>query len=454
VFQGTIPPPLRSIVHEHAGTWPAGDVYIGCSGNLTLERTLAPLGRQVHSNDVNPYSCALGWYFSGQPLDYRLKDDSREALGWLEPSLDGGVGTLATLMLGTRWLDWVGRTTPYHQRMVAAYQQQWPQMHAGTVAKLGEVTLRLASFYPGDVRDYLTEVPEDSPVCMFPPFWAAGYKVMFRGIETHFDWPEPQFTNLDDDGKQEIIDLVVDRPNWLLGLHYLDETLEPFRVGYVQPTPRAVPIWVYARPGRARIAGPRQKVEPVLIPKIGPEDELGDRLSLHPLTPGQFNALRSMYLDTRITPGSPMIAVGVVCGGKLIGAFGYNPASYDPEAAYLMSDFPIGWSRYKRLAKLIVMAALSVEAQHLLQRMRSHRTTRWSTTAFTDNPTSGKYGRGIPGVRLNSRKPCTTSDHTWQLDYGGPLGQWTLAEALAMWKARNAAARRDTSGSTVANANQ
>ena len=67
MFQGTIPPPLRAIVHEHAATWPAdSDVYIGCSGNLSIERTLAPLGRRLHSNDVNPYSCALGWYFAGQ----------------------------------------------------------------------------------------------------------------------------------------------------------------------------------------------------------------------------------------------------------------------------------------------------------------------------------------------------------------------------------------------------
>jgi len=252
MFQGTIPPPLRSIVHEHAASW-EGDVWVGCSGNLTIERTLVDLQKRVHSNDVNPYSCALGWHFSGQPLDYRLKPESAEHLDWLEPYLDGGVGTLATLMLGTSWLDWVGRNTTYHQRMVAAYRAQWPRMHAETVEKLSAVSLRLGSFYPGDVRDYLREaVPADAPFASFPPFWAAGYEVMFRGIETHFDWPEPPYENLDEDGKQEIIDLVCDRPNWLLGLHYLDPGLEAYRVGYVQMTPRAVPIWVYASSLRSR----------------------------------------------------------------------------------------------------------------------------------------------------------------------------------------------------------
>ncbi len=610
-------------------------------------------------------------------------------------------------MLGTTWLDWVGRTTPYHQRMVIANREQFPRMHATTVAKLQQVTLKLASFYPGDVRTYLDTVPHDAPVAMFPPFWclerkeriltadlkwvpcgelvegqqilafdehpepgsrirrwrygtvtrsepavrecvrvhlengdsvvcttdhpwltsrslvgqtaewidasdlrrpskyptrdgllsayvykavdpwspartfedgwlsgildgegtimmpnggghgsakviayqvpgrvadqaeailrrhgfgldvraktpsgfskktvhqitvsggfrevlrvlgtfqpgrlmdrlrddldislqtvrvngaggrtrvvavepvgpqaiqsiststgtyvgegylmhnSKGYVNMFRGLETHFDWPEPEFGELDEDGKHQIVAQVIDRPNWLLGLHFLDPELEEFRVGYVQVTPRAVPIWVYARPGKTRISGPRQPTKPILMAKITAGDVLGDRLALHPVDPGQFNTLRSMFLDTRIPPGAPAITFAVSCSGKLIGAFGCNKASYDPDGVYLMSDFPVGWSRYKRLAKLIVMAAMSTEAQQLLQRMLSKRLTRWSTTAFSDNPASAKYGRGIPGVHLASRKEAADGVHAWQLDYRGPLGAWSLDEALARWK--------------------
>nr|WP_242677492.1 hypothetical protein [Streptomonospora litoralis] len=430
---------MRQIVHEHARAWPTDQpVYVGCSGNMTIERTLADLTRPVHSNDVNPYSCALGWYLSGQRVPFTLKEDSREALGWLEPSLDHGAGTLATLMLGTRFLEFVGRDTPYHRRMVQAYRDQWDRMHAATVAKLHALTLRTSSFYAGDVRTYLDAVPDDAPFASFPPFWAAGYKQMFKGIEQHFDWPEPEFTELDEAGKSEIIQRMTDRPHWLLGLHYRDPDLEPYRVGYVQLSPRAVPIEVYARPGAARWAGPRQKTEPIKMPKIGADEEVEGPLTLHPLSAAQFAGLRSMCLDRRIAPGMPHLAVGVAAAGRLIGAFGYLPPKFDPDCAYLMSDFPIGWSKYKRLSKLIVMAATSSEAQALLQRSLSKRLTSWATTAFTDNPTSGKYGRGIPGIKLRSRKPCEVSDHTWQLDYGGPLGSWTLAEALEMWEAKHA----------------
>lgn len=437
MFQGTIPRPLRSIVLEHAASWPPGDVYVGCSGNMTIERTLAETGRRLHSNDVNPYTCALGWYCSGQHLDYRVQDDAQDRLAFLAPYLaDGGPNTLATIMLSTRMLAYEGKTTPYHLRMQQGWRDQWATLHADAVERVRAIRLTLASFFPGDVRDYLSAIPPDAPVLLFPPFWEKGYAKLFAGLEAAFSWPQPSYRPIDDDGKQEIIDLVSSRPHWLLGLQTINEDLADYRVGFVQLAPKAIPIWVYASPGRSRMVGPRQRTEVILMPKIGPDEELDGELRLHVLNPGQFNALRSMFLDTRIEPRDPMVCLGVSCGGKLIGAFGFKLDSTDGLGVYLMADFPIGWSRYRRLSKLIVMAAMSRETQHLLQRLRSHRTIRWATTAFADNPISGKYGRGIPGVRLYQRKEGDGA-HRYQLTYVGPLGEWTLQEALEMWRAKH-----------------
>lgn len=440
MFQGTIPVEFRSIVAEHARLWPEGsDVYVGCSGNLTIERTLhstLPGRFRLHSNDVNPYSCALGWYFAGQPVPFTIKGDSVDELGWLDESLDDGAGTLATLMLGTRWLSFVGKTGAYHRRMVAGYRSQWPTLLTKTVAKLQAATLRLDSFTAGDVRDYLRAAPPDAPVASFPPFRAGGYETMFAGIDQHFDWPAPTYEVLDDEGKNEIVSLIVDRPCWLLGLHYELPELERYKVGYLKSTPRAMPIWVFAHPGVPRYVGPSQKFAAVIMPRLGPEDELGTDLTLHPLTGPQFNTLRSAYLAKGIAPGAPLFACAVASAGRIIGAFAYLPPKFGLDA-YLMSDFSVAPTRYRRLSKLVVMAAISAEAQSLVQRALSKRVTNWATTAFSHNPISAKYGRGVPNVHLYSRKKCDDGVHTWQLQYGGPLGQWTCAEALAKWSARH-----------------
>jgi hypothetical protein len=165
---------------------------------------------------------------------------------------------------------------------------------------------------------------------------------------------------------------------------------------------------------------------------------LGDRMALHMLSGGQFAAIRSQFMSKTIKPGSPLLACGVSVDGKIVGAFAFLPPKFEPTSAYLMSDFPVSWSRYRRLAKLIVMAANTREAQLLLQRSLSRRITDWSTTAFTDNPNSAKYGRGIPGVKLEKRtEPAADGVHRYQLQYGGPMGQRTLAEALDLWKRKH-----------------
>jgi hypothetical protein len=444
VFQGTIPTEMRSIVAEHASAWADGaDVHVGCSGNLTIERmlhtTLQHKRFTLHSNDINCYSCALGWYFTGDEVPFTLRDGSREALDWLEPHLDGGAGTLATLMLGTRFLQFVGNPGLYHQRMVNAHRDQFDQLLAKTKGKILSATLRLGSFWAGDVRDMLAEVPDDDPVVMFPPFYGSkDYESMFAALDKHFDWPVPEYRDLDEDGKDEIIAAVTDRPHWLLGLHLQRDDL-PLR-GRVQTSNRGVPIYVYSSDGPRRLVRPRQVAEAVPMPKIGQDEELTGPLRLHPLRLGQFTTLRSMFMSKTIKPGTPTVCVGVSGGGRLIGAFALSPRdSFDPTGVYLMSDFPVSWSRYQRLSKLIVLAALSHESQMLAQRVMPRRLISIHTTAYTDNPNSAKYGRGIPGLKLTKRsEEGGDGIHRYQLQYSGPFGKWTLAEALDLWMDKHA----------------
>ncbi|GAA3027424.1 hypothetical protein [Streptosporangium longisporum] len=442
MFHGSIPSAMRSIVYEHAGTWPDQDIYVGCSGNFTLERVLHSRfgsNRAVHGNDIQAYSCALGWWLSGRPLPFTLREEHDEDLGWLRPYLDDPTDILATLMLGTRFLQWVGKEGAYYRRMIAATQDQWPRMHEKTVSKLNALSLRLGSFYAGDVRDYLsTVVPPDAPVVMFPPFYAKDYQAQFASIDTTFDWPAPDFGELDEAGKEQIIAQVRDRPHWMLGLHIERPELRPHLAGVVQTANRGLPIYVYAASGPRRIVRPRQLTAPIPMPKIGPDDELGDRMALHVLTGGQFAAIRSQFMSKSIKPGTPLLACGVSVDGLIVGAFAFLPPKFDPEDAYLMSDFPVSWTRYRRLAKLIVMAACTSEAQLLLQRSLSRRITGWTTTAFTDRPNSAKYGRGIPGVKLQKRtEPGADGIHRYQLQYGGAMGERTLSEALDLWKRKH-----------------
>src|SRR6476620_7026204 len=125
MFQGTIPGPMRAIVHETAASWPRGPVYVPCCGNFTIERSLAGMGFALHSSDVSIYTTAIGRWLTGPPAGIRLREESTDELDWLAGSLDDGAGTVAAMMLGTRFLASVGREGLWHERVVRSYRDQW-----------------------------------------------------------------------------------------------------------------------------------------------------------------------------------------------------------------------------------------------------------------------------------------------------------------------------------------
>jgi hypothetical protein len=169
MFVGAINQDMRSVLAELAPAWRGRSVYVGCSGNCTVERILARCGvTELHGNDVSLYSCALGHHLAAQPFAVTVKDES---LSWLEPCLQPGLPTVATLLLCTTVLQFWGRDNPYHRRMFEAHRRRFPDLHAETVAKLEKATagVALRSFHAGDVVDFLAAAPADAVAVSFPP---------------------------------------------------------------------------------------------------------------------------------------------------------------------------------------------------------------------------------------------------------------------------------------------
>lgn len=438
MFHGSIPADLRAIIHEHAATWSgqAEDVYVGCSGNFTIERVLHDSGFRLHGCDVQLYSSAIGWYLAGQELPITIRPESADELDWLTPYFDGRAGTLAVVLLGSRFFQWTGRGDhPYYGRMLAAYRQQFPELHTKTVAKIEALPLRLASYAPMDVNQWLAErVPAEAPVVAFPPFYAGDYEGQFASLDKHLEWPAPEYPTLDDTAKQTLIDRITDRPHWVLGLHFEVEELAGRLRGQVQTANRGLPINVYSSVPRSRIVRPNQRLEPVRAPRLVPGQRLGEALTLAPLSMGQFATLRSQYMNHNIRPGTPTMAIAVLVDGVVVGAFAFSTPKFDPHNVYMLSDFPVAPTSYARLAKLVLYAALSTEAQFLAQRTMNTRLTRLNTTAFTQRPASMKY-RGL--LRLNSRKDSVDPAYRYQLDYGSELGRWSLSEGFAEWSRKH-----------------
>lgn len=431
IFVGTIPQDLRTIVREHTAGWSTDELYVGCSGNMTIERTVH--GRfRLHSNDVSVYTSAIASWLAGQPFRLDVAQEWREEYGWLTGYLDEPIRQAATIMLLTGALQGLGKRNLYYERMRSGYRDQWERLHAATVAKLGKIELRLDDFHCGDVRAYMDDVPADGAVCSCPPFDVAGYETLFAPLERVLDWDRPEYPIMDLDALHGLLEQMRSKRHWLYGLNHQLEGHERWLRGIVQPTARNRPIYVYAGGGPSRTALAHQRTVPVTVPRLAPGVRAGERLSLAKLTAEQFTSLRSQYLDPGIAPAQAMLSLGVLLDGLLAGCCAFNPGQWGSDM-YLLSDFAVSPTDYPRLSKLVLMAALSTEALVLLERMRSRRVREITTTAFSDHPVSMKY-RSI--FSLVKREEQKAGPHRYQLNYVAPAGRWSLQEALATWKKR------------------
>jgi hypothetical protein len=446
MFQGTIPAAVRSMLFESAADWHTDSLAVACSGNFTLERLFTNTFAKLSGCDVSIYSCALGAYFARRPFRLELHPEFHTTLDWIRPALTSPAGAIATLMLLTSLTEALDshlqlKPNAYYTRLFDAYRRQWTTLLEQTVTRLDAIPLRLADFHAGDAVDWLPTLPESVAVVSFPPFFAGGYDKMWAKLDKLFDWDRPAYQELFEDRRQRFITSLVDRPFWALVTPEPLPRLEDHLRGAAQTSNRGVQLHIYTAPGRTRIITPHQTTAPVTIPRLAPGDPIGDRLHIITLPAGQFQALRSQYLNPMIKPASTSAAYGVMVDDRLIGAFafqkGYRVPGATPDTVYLLTDFAVAPTDYPKLSKLVLYAALSREGQLLAERLCRQRIHYLITTAFSDHPVSMKY-RGL--FKLLSRKDNANpapGEHRYALNYLAEAGKWTLAEGLKEWKKRH-----------------
>lgn len=456
MFHGSLPGTVQQILGSIVKSWGVSDIYVGCSGNYTIERMLRGCtSAKLHSNDVTVYSCLLGRYFSGQPLDVKIRDSYDGPMRFVEKYMTDSAGTIAVMLLLSKMaIYFTSKPNPYYEKMIRAYIQQFGTLHAKTKAKIEKIEPFIVSIYEGDVCKMVDEVPSDAAFVCYPPFFSGDYEKMFKAIESIFDWTPPDYDMIDKEKIHIMFEKMTKRKCFMFGTNdYLPE-FKQHLAGVSQTTNRGVPLYIYASTEQPRIIMPSQLVKSPPFYRLGPEENIGDKLELVSLKSEYFHALRSQYMNVHISPGSESASFGVLVDKKLIGVFAFSAsptlANWDKHietpTMYLLSDFPVAPSKYKRLSKLVLYAALSKESKAFAERLTNKRIYSLVTTAFAKNPVSMKY-RGLFRLLNKTKLEGTEADETdmskiyynngYKLNYGAPMGEWNLQQGLALWKKKH-----------------
>jgi len=430
-FIGGLPQPLKSMALEAVRGWPVSDVYVGCSGNFGLERALASVPVNCHSNDISLYSSAIGAYLTGAALGLGVKD---QEYAWLESYLKTPLDTVATLLLCTSMLRGYGKDSEYWLRYVEAYRDHFREMHEGTKAKAEKAlaAVKVTSYYAGDVIDHLSAAPADAGIMTFPPTYKGGYEQLYKNMDKVFDWRErPSYRMFDESSMAQLIGILTSRPHWLLFNDRLIEDLRGHLVGVSVPSLRKRPVYCYGSLAHTRLAKRREITRDPHLKRL-PQDAVissSCKLRLMKLDAPSFRWLRDCLLGKNIIPSQPRLTFAVMLDAHLVGLLGIGmpPGQLKQRGIgdlYMMCDVAVPHHRYRRLGKLVLAASLSRELMlSLSDGGMVARAKTIGTTAFTEKPVSMKY-RGI--YKLHSRREG-------HLNYVGELGRWTLQEGLEWW---------------------
>ena len=432
MFIGPINTDTRILLKEMLPEFGSLPVYVGCSGNFTVERLLAQSGiNQVTSNDVSLYTTAIGNYLMRRPMRIDLKDEN---FNWLKGYLTDGESQIATLLICSEYFKFIYSELPYYKRQAAAYRSQFTKLHGKTAARVKErlSDVRLKEYVCEDVVEYAKKVPSESVFVAFPPTYKGGYERLYRKINEVFDWDAPSYPIFDDESYEKLKMEAKSKRKWLLLRDKCDESEEENLVAEFQPASTTKTVFVYSNMKKCRVTKPQKKFDEVLLERA--TGELKGDLRLIRLTVGQINTLRSEYMSRTIAfPGAPDVVIGICDGGKIFGVLGFRKiAGYYREMAdvYMVADFCVGPSIYKRLSKLVLCVALSDEVKEILEAEFQCPIKKIFTTVFTEKAVSMKY-RGL--FEIFNRKEDRSA-----LNYVSETGRWDLKGAFEFWKKKYA----------------
>lgn len=461
MFFGSIPKEVQSMIADIVSVWECKELFVGCSGNFTIEKMLSPMKKfHIHSNDVTLYSYCIGNYLCGNNVDLVLTAEGKEKIGWIEAYFDTAQDKLAALLLASSMVRYMDKKGVYYDKMYKEYVKQFQSLHEKTKERIEKNETKIDSYFNGDVMEFVENSPEDCGFISYPPFKNAGKAFIkdFQKLESLFQFQMPEYKIFNEQLLENYFKNIMSKKYWMFVTDIrLGEEFEPYLKSSSKTTNRGIAIYIYSNSGKTRYIGPKQETEQLNIPRIMLGEEVGNHIKLNLLSPNAFQTLRSEYMNINIRPGAATLAIGVFVDEKLIGVYAFSAASslakwdtyIDTPTMYLLSDFPVEPVDYDRLAKLVLYAALSKESKMIAERLVKKRVKSLITTAFSKNPSSMKY-RGLFKVLNRKENHCFSEDWSkdidpsnayyrqkYEINYGAKIGAWSLEEGLKMWKQKH-----------------
>lgn len=431
MFVGTTPQEVRLLLQDLMSGMSKKDVFIGCSGNFSVDKIMSKMGYSVHSNDVSLYSKLIADIVRGTETELEVTNEELKPVfkSWPESKYK----KLIQVMYAMKISKFAPRKNDYQKMFFDVYIDESASYYDSTIEKMekGAFDFQIKDFFFGDFVEFLKNKRGKGIGISFPPTYKSGYEKMFEYVEQSFDYERAIYPLFDPKSEEPIFRELLEEDE---NIFYSDrdwETLQEYKAGVVNLGQGKHPVYIFSSiKGKSNYYFERE-VKPInsttrVIPPTY-EFTKDSVISASVCNVKEVNYFKAFYMANKVnyTTGGDFGLI-FYADGKAFGFASFSKTLSTMEQMFIQSDFVVN-SDTPRLSKLLIMLLKSNEVRHLIARKTANWYEGLKTTVYTTKPVSMKY-RGV--FKLDRRDKG-------KLIYVSDFAELSLQELYQQWISKN-----------------
>jgi len=431
MFIGSTPKEVRILIQDIiAKAKGIKSIYIGCSGNFTIDKVCSKLGYKVHSNDVSLYSKLIADILLNEETFVDIVNPELKQIfaNWS----DSKYKKLIQVMYAIKISEFVDRKNDYQKMFFDSWVDQSQKYYLNSINKLekGAFDFQIASFSFCDFVDHLKNTPANSVGISFPPTYKAGYEKIFNFVEKSFDYERAKYNMFDPKDAGILFEELLESGKQIIYSDKDWKNITKFKVGSVNLGQGKHPVFIYSSlKGRkkyyierdSQVLDSKIKVIPV---DFEFKDDTKITCDLYPVK--DINYFKAFFMGSKVnyTTGGDMGLI-FFADGRAFGFTSFSKTLSTIDEIFVQSDFVV-FSNVPKLSKLLIMLTKSNEVRHTVCRKLGNYYEGLKTTVYTTKAVSMKY-RGVYTLEKRFKD---------KLIYTSKFNNLSLIENYQIWKTK------------------
>ncbi|XDD52513.1 hypothetical protein AB3N59_20405 (plasmid) [Leptospira sp. WS92.C1] len=404
-FIGSVPPEARAILVDllsKVGT--SRKIYVGCSGNFTIDRVLSGLGYKVHSNDVSLYSKLIADIILNQDTELKCNDPTYNSV-FLKWPKDSKYRKLVEVMYVLKTSKFRPCENDFQREFWESYLEKGDEFYERTIKKFetgGVFDFKIESFYFGDFLNHIQNC--DGVRFLFAPTYKGGYEKMYKTVEEVFEYEKATYSIFDSKNAEKTYLNLLETGESVIYSDFDFPELETYKKGVVRySNKKDIALYTSLKTSKTYFFSNSPETENSTLKIIPSDFQFSEdvKIEIAKVTSDLIFHYKHIFMSSKVNYSDKEdFGIAFLVDGKVFGFAGFKKFMSNMDSMFVSSDFVVK-SGERRLSKLLIMLLLSKEVKHLLRSHYLHAYRGVKTSVYTEHPVSMKY-RGV--YELTERK--------------------------------------------------